>query len=147
MSILNRHKHSPPRPPKGWAMKTLASFWRAEERRIKSFRSSTRHGVCSGCCFSAETWRSHAISVATVSSVLLINCAMTNKAVTSFSPLHPDNIANAGLSVMLNYTGWLVVTQWCRQITNRDQGWTLATKLVSLVTHSRLKIWLLLTFY
>lgn len=41
----------------------------------------------------------------TVSSVLLINCAMTNKVVTSFSPLHPDNTANAGLSVMLNYTG------------------------------------------
>lgn len=41
----------------------------------------------------------------TVSSVLLINCAMTNKAVTSFSPLHPDNIFSAGLSVILNYTG------------------------------------------
>lgn len=141
MNILNHCKHSPPRLAlKGEPWKTLAPFWGGEERHIENFRNSTGHGVCWGC--SAFQKRLGGLMPSlwhTVSSVLLINCAMINKAVTSFSPLHPDNIISAGLSVMLNYTGWLVVIQWREQITIQDQGSTLATKLVALVTHPGLK--------
>lgn len=49
--------------------------------------------------------------MATVASALLINCGMTKEAATSFPFLHLSNIADAGLSVMLNYTGSLVVIQ------------------------------------
>lgn len=117
---------------KGWAVKILLQPGR-EERHVASFRSSTRHSVCWRCCFSAQRpGEPNATSVASVASAFLINCGMTKEAATSFPFLHLNNIADAGLSVMLNYTGSLVVIQWCRQIPIQDQGWTLVTKLVSL---------------
>lgn len=139
MSILN---DSVPHPDQlnQWATKILPPVWGGT---LAISSDSRRPWVCWSGFLAQRPGKPNAIFADALSSALLIKCGRAVKRQWPF----PLSSTPGILPTLLNDTGSLVVTQWGRQIPTQDQGWTLATKLVSLVTHSRLKTWLLLTFY